>query len=78
MLESYYDFLDRYFDRRDLELIQMDTNSNYIATSAASSETSFTQSCTQNSKQKRSSGLRGTSGAGAHQGCSNSKVKATG
>ena len=31
MLEFYYDFLDRYFDRRDFELIQMDTDSNYIA-----------------------------------------------
>ena len=30
MLEFYYDFLDRYFDRRDFELIQMDTDSNYI------------------------------------------------
>ena len=28
MLEFYYDFLDRYFDRRDFELIQMDTDSN--------------------------------------------------
>ena len=34
MLESYYDFLDRYFDRRDFELIQMDTESNYMAISA--------------------------------------------
>ena len=31
MLEFYYDFLDRYFDRKDFELIQMDTDSNYIA-----------------------------------------------
>jgi len=34
MLEFYYDFLDRYFDRRDVELIQMDTDSNYMAISA--------------------------------------------
>jgi len=34
MLEIYYDFLDRYLDRRDFELIQMDTDSNYIAISA--------------------------------------------
>ena len=34
MLEFYYDFLDRYFDRRDFELIQMDTDSNYMAISA--------------------------------------------
>ena len=33
MLEFYYDFLDRYFDRRDFELIQMDMDSNYIAIS---------------------------------------------
>jgi len=33
MLEFYYDFLDRYFDRRDFELIQMDTDSNYMAIS---------------------------------------------
>ena len=33
MLQFYYDFLDRYFDRRDFELIQMDTDSNYIAIS---------------------------------------------
>jgi len=34
MLEFNYDFLDRYFDRRDFELIQMDTDSSYIAISA--------------------------------------------
>ena len=34
MLEFYYDFLDRYFDRRDFELIQMDTDSNYMGISA--------------------------------------------
>lgn len=28
MLEFYYDFLDHYFDRRDFELIQMDTDKN--------------------------------------------------
>jgi len=38
MLEFYYDFLDRYFDRRDFELIQVDTDSNYMAVSAESLE----------------------------------------
>ena len=38
MLEFYYDFLDRYFDRRDFELIQMDTDSNCIAISGKSLE----------------------------------------
>ena len=33
MLEFYYDFLDKYIDRRDFELIQMDRDSNYIAIS---------------------------------------------
>jgi len=33
MLEFYYNFLDRYFDRRDFELIQMDTDSFYMAIS---------------------------------------------
>ena len=38
MLEFHYDFLDRYFDRRDFELIQMYTDSNYMAISADSLE----------------------------------------
>ena len=33
MLVFYYDFLDRYFHRKDFELIQMDTDSNYIVIS---------------------------------------------
>ena len=41
MLEFYYDFLDRYFDRRDFELIQMDTDSNYMAISAEKLEDIF-------------------------------------
>ena len=31
MLQFYYDFLDHYVDRRDYELIQMDTDSMYFA-----------------------------------------------
>ena len=34
MLEFYYDFLDKFCDRRDFELIQMDTDSFYMAVSA--------------------------------------------
>ena len=30
MLEFYYDFLDKYGDRKDFELIQIDTDSNYM------------------------------------------------
>ena len=33
MLQFYYDFLDYYVDRRDLKLIQMDTDSLYFALS---------------------------------------------
>ena len=34
MLEFYYDFLDKFCDRKDFELIQMDTDSFYMALSA--------------------------------------------
>ena len=33
MLRFYYDLLDKYIDRRDYELIQMDTDSIYFALS---------------------------------------------
>ena len=33
MLQFYYEFLDHYLDRRDFELIQMDTDSMYFALS---------------------------------------------
>ena len=78
MLEFYYDFLDRYVDRRDFELIQMDTDSNYMAISGASLKTSSAQSCGQNSRRQRSSGWQGTSGAGARPGCSSWNLRAAG
>jgi hypothetical protein len=31
MLELYYDFIDKYIDRSDFELLEMDTDSNYFA-----------------------------------------------
>ena len=34
MLEFYYDFVDKFWDRRDFEVIQMDTDSLYMALSA--------------------------------------------
>ena len=34
ILEFYHDFLDRFIDRQDSELIQMDTDSLYLALSA--------------------------------------------
>ena len=38
MLEFYFKFLDYYVDRQDFELIQMDTDSNYLAINADSIE----------------------------------------
>ena len=38
MLEFYYDFLDKYLDRRDYQYIEMDTDSAYIAISGNSIE----------------------------------------
>ena len=38
MLEFYYDFLEKYIDRKDFELIEMDTDSNYMAISGESLE----------------------------------------
>ncbi|KAK3727765.1 hypothetical protein QZH41_016414 [Actinostola sp. cb2023] len=38
MFEFYYDFVDKFVDRHDFELIQMDTNSLYIALSASQLE----------------------------------------
>jgi hypothetical protein len=38
VLEFYYDFLDRFVDRQDFELIQMDTDSLYFALSATNLE----------------------------------------
>ena len=38
MLDFYYDFLDKYFSSEDFELIQMDTDSNYLAISAEKPE----------------------------------------
>lgn len=35
MLQFYYDFIDKYFDRCDFELLEMDTDSNYFAWSDA-------------------------------------------
>ena len=31
MLEFFYDFIDKFIDRLDYEMIEMDTDSNYFA-----------------------------------------------
>ena len=38
MLEFYFDFIDKYIDRSDFELVEMDTDSNYFAFSEDSIE----------------------------------------
>ena len=38
MLEFYYNFIDKYIDRSDFELLEMDTDSNYFAFSEDSIE----------------------------------------
>ena len=38
ILEFYYDFIDKYVDRRDYELLQMDTDSLYLGLSPTSLE----------------------------------------
>ena len=40
MFEFYYDFLDKYLDRSHFELIQMDTDSMYMAISGCPEEAS--------------------------------------
>ena len=45
MLQFYYEFLDHYLDRRDFELIQMDTDSMYFALSHEKFEDAIKPGC---------------------------------
>ena len=67
MLEFYYDFLDRYFDRRDFELIQMDTDSNYMAISAESLDDIVRPELKAEFEAQKSVGWLGTSGVAGHR-----------
>ena len=79
MLKFYYAFLDRYFDRRDFELIQMDTDSNYVALSADKLEDIVRPELREEFEAKKGkSSSPGTSGVAVHHGSSSSNVKATG
>ena len=70
-LSFFYDFLDRFVDRRDLEFIQMDTDSNYLAISGDKLEDVIKPEMRERfSKRKKSSGSLGTSGAIASRGFS--------
>ena len=68
MLQFYYEFLDFYFDRRDFELIQMDTDSMYFAFARG-------RGTRPSSRRRRSSGWPGTSGATASPACSSSRSR---
>ena len=43
MLQFYYDFLDKYLDRTDFQMCEMDTDSAYIAISGDSVKFSETR-----------------------------------
>ena len=34
MLDFYYNFIDKYIDRSDFELLEIDTDSNYLKSSS--------------------------------------------
>ena len=63
MRQFYYDFLDHYIDRRDYELIQMDTDSMYFALSHDTLEEAVNQNSNASLKTTKSNGSLGTSGA---------------
>ena len=86
MLKFYYDFLDKYIDRRDYELIQMDTDSMYFALSYETLEEAvkpelkleFENNNNLSLKTTKSNGSLGKSGATESQACSNLRRKAQG
>ena len=76
MLEFYYDFLDKYIDRRDFELIQMDTDSNYMAISGQRLEDIVRPELKAEFKAKKNIGWLGTSGAIGPQVSSSLRARA--
>ena len=78
MLKCHYDFLDRYYDHRDCELIQMDTEGTYIAISADRLEDIVRPELRAEFESKKNEWLAWASGAGVCLGCSNLNVKAAG
>ena len=78
MLEFYYDFIDKYVDRRDFELIQMDTDSLYMAISGERLEDVIRPELKGEFEAEKVSGYLGTSGAAAPQASSSLRVRAAG
>ena len=77
MLKFYYDFLDRYFDCSDSELIHMDTESNYITISGYQLEDIVLLKLRTGFGTTKS-GFHRTSESDVPPCCSNSNVKAAG
>ena len=78
MLEFYYDFLDIYVDRRDFELIQMDTDSNYMAISGDKLENVTRPELRAEFEATKKQWLAWDKWRGARLGSSNLNVKAVG
>ena len=78
MLEFYYDFLDRYFDRKDFELIQMDTDSNYMAISCERLEDIVRTDLKSEFEAQKNVGWLRTSGAVGPQVSSSLSARAAG
>ena len=76
MLQFYYDFLDHYIDRRDYELIQMDTDSMYFALSYGTLEEAVKPELRRSLKPTIKSNVSlGTSGATESPACLNLRRK---
>jgi len=79
ILEFYHDFLDRYTDRQDFELIQMDTDSLYFALSANRLEEAVKPELrAEFDNCKKKTGLPGTHLAIEPRASSSSSLKGTG
>lgn len=75
MMEFYYDFLGKYVDRRDFELIQMDADVNYMAISGKKLKDIVKPELRKEFEEERSSGSPGTSGATVHRDSSSWNVR---
>ena len=75
ILQFYYDCLDRYLDRRDFELMQMDTDSLFFGLSKKRWKRPFDLKCWRNLKREKKNGLSGTNGAEESRGCSSSSLR---
>lgn len=68
MQEFHFDVLDRYLDRRDYELVQKDTDSNYVALAADKIEDfGRPELSAELEARKKAGGWPGPSGAAARR-----------